>query len=43
MEPEDHCAAKEPGGRYEYRDEKQRDPEELPGPATIGRAARLAQ
>jgi hypothetical protein len=43
IEAEDHRAAKVPGGRYEYRDDKQRDSEGHPGPAAIWTPARLTQ
>src|SRR5208337_1854581 len=43
IETEDHRAAKEPGGRYEYCDDKQRDSEGHPGPAAIWTPARLTQ
>ena len=43
FEAEDHRAAKEPGGRYEYCDEKQRDSEGHSGPAAVWAATEFAQ
>ena len=43
IEAEDHRAAKEPCGRYEYRDDKQRDSEGHSGPAAVWAATQFAQ